>query len=180
MVKRLAIAILLLPSLLLNGCGDEVKVVAPKIGEAVADARFVGLDGGDTSLAEHSGKVVMVHFWATWCAPCRKEMPSLERLAQKLDSSRFALIGVSVDQDINLVKEFKLKYGIKFANHIDLDMDVAQGQFGASAFPESFLIGRDGKLVRHMIGEHDWDTPAMMQLFNDAYSGVETRSGAYW
>jgi thiol-disulfide isomerase/thioredoxin len=174
------IAVLLLFSLLFSACGEQAPVERPKIGDTIADMSFVGLDGSRLSLGSIKDKVVVVHFWATWCAPCRKEMPSLERLSQKLDPNRFALIGVSVDEDINLVKEFKLKYGIRFAKYIDADMSLAQGRFGATAYPETFIIGRDGRLLRHMLGEHEWDTPAMLQVLNDAYSGVDTKAGAYW
>ena len=180
MRKQLVIVLSLLMMSLLGGCSEEARMEPPKLGEVVADATFSSLDKGTTSLAAHQGKLVMVHFWATWCAPCRKEMPSLERLSQKLDPNKFVLLGVSVDEDINLVKEFKIKYGIKFAEYIDLDMSLARGHFGASAFPETFIIGRDGRLVRRMIGEHEWDTPAMLKVLNDAYGGVETKAGAYW
>ncbi len=179
-MKRLQIVVPLLFALLLSACGEASRVEPPKLGETVADATFVGLDNNTTTLAAHKDKLVIVHFWATWCAPCRKEMPSLERLSQKLDPNKYALIGISVDEDINLVKEFKIKYGIKFAEYIDLDKSLAEGHFGTTAYPETFIIGRDGKLVRHMIGEHEWDTPAMLKVLNNAYGGVETRSGAYW
>lgn len=172
--------LLLLLALLASGCGKPAAVEAPKIGEGVTNATFIGLDEGRLELAALSGKVVVVHFWATWCAPCRKEMPSLERLAQRLDPEKFALLGVSVDEDRNLVREFKLKYAIQFARFIDIDMSLAKGHFGVTAFPETFIIGRDGKLLRHMMGEHEWDSPAMLQLLNDAYGGVATKSGAYW
>ncbi len=171
---------LVLLSIMLSACGEQVSVAPPKVGDVIPDVAFTGLDDSRLNLASMRDKLVMVHFWATWCAPCRKEMPSLERLSRKLDPEKFALIGVSVDEDINLVKEFKLKYSIEFAKYIDLDMSLAQGRFGATAFPETFIIGRDGRLVRHMIGEHEWDTPAMLQVLNDAYSGVTTKSGAYW
>lgn len=171
---------LLLFAFLLSACSEQAAVEPPKLGDTIPDVAFTGLDDSRLNLASLKDKLVMVHFWATWCAPCRKEMPSLERLSQKLDPDKFVLVGISVDEDINLVKEFKLKYGIKFAKYIDIDMSLAQGQFGATAFPETFIIGRDGKLVRHMIGEHEWDTPAMLQVLNDAYNGVTTRSGAYW
>ncbi len=173
------LTLLLLP-LLLAGCGEPDSVAPPKLGDTIPNATFQGLDKSRLELATINDKLVIVHFWATWCAPCRKEMPSLERLSQKLDPNKFALIGVSTDEDINLVKEFKLKYGIKFARFIDLDMSVAKGKFGVTAFPETFIIGRDGKLVRHMMGEHEWDTPAMLKVLNDAYNGVTSKSGAYW
>ncbi len=172
--------LLLLLMLQLSGCGKPAPVEPPKLGDTISDVTFVSLDNGHLTLASLNDKLVVVHFWATWCAPCRKEMPSLERLSQKLDPNKFALIGISVDEDVNLVKEFKLKYGIQFANYIDIDMPLAKGHFGATAFPETFIISRDGKLLRHMIGEHEWDTPAMLKLLNDAYSGITTKSGAYW
>ena len=172
--------ILLLLTLLLAGCGEQARVEPPKLGDTVRDVSFSGLDESRLTLSSLKGKVVLVHFWATWCAPCRKEMPSLERLSHKLDQEKFALVAVSADEDVNLVKEFKIKYGITFAKYIDLDMSLAKGHFGITAFPETFIIGRDGKLVRHMLGEHEWDTPAMLKVLNDAYSGVTTKAGAYW
>ncbi len=165
---------------LLAGCGEQVSVETPKLGDAISNVTFQGLDGSQLELATVKDKLVIAHFWATWCAPCRKEMPSLERLSRKLDPNKFALVGISVDEDINLVKEFKLKYGIKFAKFIDIDMSLAKGRFGVTAFPETFIIGRDGKLVRHMMGEHEWDTPAMLKVLNEAYNGVASKSGAYW
>lgn len=173
-------AALLCLTCLIAACGEQASVEPPKLGESLPEVRFTGLDESTLTLSSLRDKLVVVHFWATWCAPCRKEMPSLERLSQKLDPNKYALIGISVDEDINLVKEFKLKYGIKFANHIDNEMTLAKGQFGTTAFPETFIIGRDGKLVRHMIGEQEWDSPAMLQVLNDAYNGVSTKSGAYW
>lgn len=172
--------LLLLASAALSGCGKETPVAAPKIGDTIANATFVGIEDNRLELATIKDKLVIVHFWATWCAPCRKEMPSLERLSQKLDLNKFALLGISVDEDRNLVKEFKLKYGIQFAEYIDLDMALAKGRFGVTAFPETFIIGRDGKLLRHIMGEQEWDTPAMLKVLNDAYNGVTTKSGAYW
>jgi thiol-disulfide isomerase/thioredoxin len=180
-MKRIqqTLSLLLLP-LLLTACGEQTTAEKPKLGDTIANVTFQGLDQSQLELATVKDKLVIAHFWATWCAPCRKEMPSLERLSQKLDPNKFALIGISVDEDINLVKEFKLKYGIKFARFIDIDMALAKGRFGVTAFPETFIIGRDGKLVRHMMGEHEWDTPAMIKVLNDAYGGVETKAGAYW
>jgi thiol-disulfide isomerase/thioredoxin len=180
-MKRIqqTLSLLLLP-LLLTACGEQTTAEKPKLGDTIANVTFQGLDQSQLELATVKDKLVIAHFWATWCAPCRKEMPSLERLAQKLDPERFALLGVSVDEDRNLVREFKLKYAIQFARFIDIDMSLAKGHFGVTAFPETFIIGRDGKLLRHMMGEHEWDSPAMLQLLNDSYGGVTTRAGAYW
>lgn len=174
-----------LPSLLalllmLGACGDKAPVTGPKLNQPFPDITLQGLDGSKLALSEHQGKLIILHVWATWCPPCRKEMPGLERLAKKLDPEKFALIALSVDEDANLVREFKIKYGIDFARHIDPAMRVAGDILGVKAFPETFLIGRDGALVRHMVGEHDWDTPAMRQLLLQAYNGEQSSVGVYW
>jgi thiol-disulfide isomerase/thioredoxin len=179
-MKPLLHLTLLLLSAVVSGCGKPGVVEPPKIGDTISDVTFVGIDQGTLNLASIKDKLVIVHFWATWCAPCRKEIPSLERLSQKLDPDKFALIGISVDEDRNLVREFKLKYGIQFAKFIDIDQSLSRGHFGVTAYPETFIISRDGKLLRHMMGEHEWDTPAMLTVLNDGYGGVTTRSGAYW
>lgn len=179
-IKHGLYLILLIITTMLSGCGKDKPVDPPKIGGTIFDVTFVGIDNHRLNLASIKDKLIIVHFWATWCAPCRKEMPSLERLSQKLDPNKFALIGISVDEDINLVKEFKIKYGIHFAKFIDIDKSLSNGYFGVSAYPETFIISRDGKLLRHMMGEQEWDTPAMLQVLNDGYSGVTTKSGAYW
>ena len=90
------------------------------------------------------------------------------------------MIGLSIDEDANLVREFNLKYHISFARHIDPEMKVAKGQLGITATPETFLIGPDGRLVRRMIGDQPWDTPGMRQVLEQAYNGQRGKSGAYW
>lgn len=179
-IKPCRYLVLLLLSVVLTGCGKQNAMAPPKIGDTIPDVTFVGIDNSRLNLDSLKGKLVIVHFWATWCAPCRKEMPSLERLSQKLDPNRYALIGIAVDEDINLVREFKLKYAIQFARYIDSDMSLSKGHFGVTAYPETFIISRDGKLLRHMLGGQEWDTPAMLKVLNDGYSGVTSKTGAYW
>jgi peroxiredoxin len=178
--RHIALLIFLSSILALTGCNEPVVVTPPKVGEAAPHAELINLNGQKLNLDTLRGKVVVAHFWATWCAPCRKELPSMERLSRQLDPKYFVILGISVDREIKLVEEFKRKYGIRFANHIDTDMTLAKGKFGVNAFPESFIINREGNIVRHMRGEHDWDSQGMIKVLNDTYRGVSTKSGAYW
>jgi thiol-disulfide isomerase/thioredoxin len=165
---------------LLAACAEPEQLAPPKVGEVVPDLAFVDLDGRTLQLAQLRGKVVVVHFWATWCPPCRRELPGMERLAQRLDGDKYAVLAVSVDEEPAAVRQFKQRFGIRFANHIDQEMALAKGAFGVSAYPETFLIGRDGKLLRHMRGEHEWDSPAMMQVLEAAYRGNAAKAGEFW
>jgi len=167
-------------ALLLGGCGDSPKTAAkPTEGAPMPSITVTDFDGATLNLDSQRGKLVVLHIWATWCPPCREELPGLDRLAKSLDPNHYTVIGLSIDEDVNLVREFNLKYGISFAHYIDPEMKVAQ-QLGVTATPETFLIGPDGKLVRHMIGDQPWDTPGMRQVLEQAYNGQRGKSGAYW
>lgn len=168
-------------ALLLGGCDNSPKT-AVKLSEggAMPSITVTDFDGVTLNLDSQRGKLVVLHVWATWCPPCREELPGLDRLAKSLDPNRYTVIGLSIDEDINLVREFNLKYNIGFARHVDPEMKVAKGQLGITATPETFLIGPDGKLVRRMIGDQPWDTPGMRQVLEQAYNGQRGKSGAYW
>jgi len=167
--------------LLLGGCDDKPKNIAKlSEGASMPSITVTDLDGATLNLDSQRGKLVVLHVWATWCPPCREELPGLDRLASSLDPSRYTVIGLSIDEDANLVREFNLKYHISFARHIDPEMKVAKGQLGITATPETFLIGPDGRLVRRMIGDQPWDTPGMRQVLEQAYNGQRGKSGAYW
>lgn len=90
----------------------------------------------------------MVNFWATWCAPCREEMPHLERLYQKYRASGFVLLGVNVDDDVGNATVLAQKLGIKFPVLLDTDKKVSR-LYQLSSMPSTVLIDRDGR-VRHV------------------------------
>lgn len=179
-MKRLAPLLILMVALLIGACGDKQTVNPPDIGEPFPAITLQALDGTTLSLEQHRDKLIILHVWATWCPPCRKEMPGLQRLSEKLDPEKFALLGVSVDEDADQVRKFKRSYNVTFARHIDPDRKIAENVLAIKAYPETFLIGRDGTLLRRMVGEHNWDSPSMLELLQNSYAGVETKTGAYW
>ena len=106
------------------------------------------LEGQKLRLGEQRGQVVLVNFWATWCGPCRQEMPHLNKLYEKYKSSGFVLLGVNVDDDATQAAGVASKLGVKFPVLPDSDKRVSR-QYDLSAMPSTVLIDRDGR-VRYL------------------------------
>ncbi len=124
------------------------------------------LGGGTFRLSEHRGTVVFVNFWATWCPPCREEMPAMERLWRQQKDNGFVMVAVSVDRDRNAVQPFVTARGFSFAVALDPGMAVADA-YGVRALPSSFVIDRQGYLVAMALGARAWDVAAAHSLIED-------------
>jgi len=111
------------------------------------------LQGELRSLPE--GSVVLLNFWATWCPPCRKEIPSMAQLHSQLAPKGLKIVAVSVDQRLDDLKNFVTEYNMPFQVLHDADSMVSQ-TYGVFRYPESFLIDRDGMIRQHYIGAVDW------------------------
>jgi peroxiredoxin len=120
--------------------------VAPR--SAAPDFTLRQVEGPNLRLAEQRGNVVMVNFWASWCGPCRVEMPHLNRLYEKYRSSGFTLLGVNIDDDPAAARALAGKLGLKFPVLLDTDKKVV-GAYDLNAMPATVLIDRDGR-VRHL------------------------------
>jgi peroxiredoxin len=103
------------------------------------------MDGPNLRLQEQRGQVVMVNFWATWCAPCRQEMPHLNRLYDKYRSSGFVLLGVNVDDDARKAADLAAKLGLRFPVLFDTDKKVI-GAYDMNSMPATLLLDRDGRV----------------------------------
>ena len=119
----------------------------PAIGPSAAAPDFTlrTMNGPNLRLAEQRGRVVMVNFWATWCGPCRQEMPQLDRLYQKYKSSGFVLLGVNVDDDTRKAADVASKLGVSFPVLLDTDKAVSK-LYDLSTMPSTVIIDRDGKV----------------------------------
>lgn len=122
-------------------------------------------------LGAFRGRLVVLNVWATWCPPCRRELPSLERLQDRLDSSRFAVLGLSVDEDADFAREYLLERGITFRNFIDLGGRDAQRLLGIRAYPMTFVISPEGVLLRSVAGERAWDSVEVVDALDAAREG---------
>ena len=123
--------------------GVAISAVAPL--SAAPDFTLRTLNGPNTRLQEQRGRVVMINFWATWCGPCRQEMPHLNRLYDKYRSAGFVLLGVNVDDDARNAADVALKLGIKFPVLLDTDKAVSH-LYDLSTMPSTVLIDRDGRV----------------------------------
>ncbi len=143
--------------------GNRTRPV--EVGQQAPQFSAVNLKTGDTlSLKKaYHGQVVLVNLWATWCVPCRKEMPAMERLYKELGPKGFKIAAVSVDDgDTKDVLAFADEFGLTFDILHDGDGSV-QKAFQTIMFPESFLIDRNGVIVKKIIGEHPWSSDASRQ-----------------
>jgi peroxiredoxin len=133
-------------------------------GIAVPDFRLRGLSGDTTDLASLRGRVVLVNFWATWCSPCVAEMPSLERLRRALAPEGLVVLGLSVDEDESALRDFVARHGLSFGILRDPGAHTAAA-YQAAGYPQTFVIGRDGTLLRTVLGPAEWDTPEAIGYF---------------
>jgi cytochrome c biogenesis protein CcmG, thiol:disulfide interchange protein DsbE len=116
------------------------------------------------SLADYRGKVMLLNIWATWCDPCRLEMPSMEKLSQQFAGTDFRVVAVSVDKDgPDVVMKFVDALGL----HFDILHDPSgtiQKTLQTTGVPESFVIDRDGVIIKKVIGAEQWDAPVNVAL----------------
>jgi len=137
---------LALALLLVGGTGTAQAAVQASAIAPDFTLRSVG--GSNLRLAEQRGQVVLVNFWASWCGPCRQEMPQLDRLYQKYRSSGFVLLGVNVDDDARKAGDVAAKLGVTFPVLLDTDKAVSK-LYDLSTMPSTVIIDRDGK-VRYL------------------------------
>jgi peroxiredoxin len=117
------------------------------------------LSGQAVRLSALRGKVVVVNLWATWCPPCREEMPSMERLYQRLRDRDFQLLAISEDEDgQRVVEPFVKEMKLSFPVLVDPDHQVGD-RYGVWGYPETFVLDRSGRIVERVIGPRDWASP---------------------
>lgn len=131
--------------------------------KALPDVQFVDGEGRSRGLADFRGRVVLLNVWATWCVPCRKEMPTLDRLQETLGSADFQVVALSIDRKgLNVVHAFYNDVGIKhLAVHVDRSGKAAR-ELGAVGLPTTLLIDRAGREIGRLVGPAEWDAPEMI------------------
>jgi thiol-disulfide isomerase/thioredoxin len=119
---------------------------------------LASIDGRD-AVASRPARLRVINVWATWCAPCRAELPSLQRLADATGGSGIDVLGISVDRDADFVREYLRDVRVRYPNLIDPEQRVAQPVLGATALPYTVLVDSDGRVLRRIVGVHEWDAP---------------------
>lgn len=151
-------------ALLLASCVEPPAHVVQR-GDALPEMQLRDLDGnvvfGDDLFR---GKVVILNVWATWCPPCRKEMPDLLKLSQVLPSDRFIVVGLSVDQSLNDLRAYVKEHQLTFPVFRDPGgKEIAGPRLGIFKYPETLVVNRQGKVVTKVIGAYPWASKETVQ-----------------
>lgn len=142
-------------------------------GAEAPDFAATTMDGRSVHLSDYHGRVVLVSIWATWCAPCRDEMPSMEELYKDLDGTDFEILAVSVDARMGEKDAFGRPGGDlrAFADELGLTFPILhdpagkiQQTYQTTGVPETFLVGRDGLIYKKVAGGTDWAAPVNQEL----------------
>ncbi|MHB8483288.1 MAG: peroxiredoxin family protein [Nitrospiria bacterium] len=135
-----------------------------KVGFTAPDLRLKNIKGDIISLDSLRGKIVLVNFWATWCAPCRSEMPSMEELYRSFDRRNFEILAISSDEDgLRSVKPFQEEYQFSFPILIDETL-LINDLYGVSSIPTSMIVDRKGIITNRFFGAVDWNDPRQKNL----------------
>ncbi len=139
---------------------------------AVPDLKFKDKDDAERSITEWQGRVVLINLWATWCAPCRKEMPSLDRLQSRLGGDDFEVVAVSIDRKgLKASGAFLEEIGASnLGLYVDKSGKVAR-DLKSFGLPASVLIGRKGEELGRLIGPAEWDSEEAVALLEAAIAG---------
>jgi thiol-disulfide isomerase/thioredoxin len=136
----------------------SLKMSRLTAGSMATPFELISLDGKVVKSSELAGKVVLVNFWATWCGPCKEEMPSLARLQQQLDPTRFTMLTVTTDLQRQGIAHFLSQLRVNLPVLFDEDQEVSRS-FMVRGLPTTIVIARDGTLVGRAVGPRAWDSP---------------------
>lgn len=167
--------VILITLLLSAGCDNStseqpLKTVSSE-SKVAPDFTLMNMQGEPVSLSQYRGKVVILNLWATWCPPCREEMPSMEGLYQKYKDQGLVILAVSADENgKKAVSQFLQRTPYSFPILLDSD-SVVQNAYGVFRFPESFIIDRNGIVVKKIIGGHNWMSGSTFELINFLLNG---------
>ncbi len=147
-----------------NGPGPKTDFTSKGI--AAQDFGLPNLRGDYVKLSGYRGKVVFLNIWATWCPPCREEMPSMESLYRRLNGREFEMLAVSIDKDgERVVRPFAAKYGLTFPVLLDPEGKTYR-LYGLTGVPESFIIDKSGVVVNKIIGPQNWMEKEWLDYFD--------------
>lgn len=169
--SRSTAIILTLIMLLLSSC-DKAKLSTHQQGDLFPLKILSSLNPDSQSSRDLSAKTLVINFWATWCEPCREEMASLQQLSDAMDKKHFKVIGVSVDEDSNLMREFLYQHKISFDNYLDVDKVLSSNSLSIRAFPETFIVSPKGIIIRRIAGQQDWNSESMQLLLESIHREV--------
>ena len=158
----------LMPSSVLGHQDSFLKmgVVSPENEKLAPNFILETVTGKKVSLKDFKGKAILLNFWATWCEPCKKELPSMQKIYEELSSDGVEVIAISIDRNKKKrVEKYIKKYNLTFPILLDPSQKVRKDYF-ILGLPTSYLIGGDGKLKGFISGAREWDSNASKEMFS--------------
>jgi peroxiredoxin len=135
----------------------------PRINPPV-DFKLKDIKGRTVRLSDFRGKVVFLNFWTTWCPPCKYEMPSMQKLYDKLRDENFVMVAVDLQEPVSRVKDFVKAYKLSFSVLLDSTGDVGR-QFGIRSIPSTFILDKEGGIIGKVFGPREWDGKEAVDFF---------------
>jgi len=139
-----------------------------KVGAYLREATLQGFDGSTKTFADYKGKPLLINVWASWCGPCRAEMASLERLAQRYNGKKFNVIGISTDDYKTAAESFIQQTGISFENFLDSKLFL-ENMLGANVIPLTVLVDANGRVLAKVSGAYEWDDSATIDAIGEVF-----------
>jgi thiol-disulfide isomerase/thioredoxin len=124
------------------------------------------MNGKYTGISDFKGKIVFLNFWTTWCPTCRIEMPSMEKLYQKLKNKDFAMVTINLQESASQVKSFFEEFKLTFTALLDSTGEIG-ASFGIRAIPTTYILDKSGRIIGQVIGPREWDSKASITLFEN-------------
>jgi peroxiredoxin len=150
-----------------------------QVGEKAPDFVLEDLKGGSVSLEELRGKVVFLHFWATWCPPCLVELPGLQKFVEGLEKGQYTLLAVCVDiERPSRIREFLKSWGAEIPVFLDPGGSLAR-RYGTMRYPETYILDPQGTVCRKVVGVGDWELSRRAHILHACAGKVDPgRTGA--
>jgi len=140
---------------------ERAGIQAANEGIEPVDFTLPLLNGTNITLSQFKGKVVFLNFWATWCGPCRSEMPSIEAVYQNLKNKGLEILAVNLGDSKNKVSSFMNEYKLSFTAVLD-EKDITGSYYNVRAIPTTYIIDRRGLIIARLVGSIDWNTPKVI------------------
>ncbi len=145
----------------------ELPLTFPKERKVAPDFKLTLLNGNAISLSSLKGQVVLLNFWATFCSPCRKEMPALQTLWKKYKQQGLVIIAISIDQsDLQHVQQYIQNAKLTFPVGMDTNKSIRKN-YEIKVLPTTYIIGRDGKFLARAIGDRNWASNTSLSYFEN-------------
>jgi peroxiredoxin len=135
--------------------GNTIHERIISVGDRAPKFTVVTDDGRTLTRSEFGGKILVLNFWATWCAPCIAELPSLNEFHRRLSGSGIVVLGISVDRNEKVYRDFLKRAGVSFATARDPEAEIP-ASYGTYKYPETYVINSRGEVLEKFIADHNW------------------------